>query len=107
MIPDSQTGLWAGPPSSVPPVHAESTRVKVSGKFLTAGNSKLHVCGTTYGPFRPLPDGSEYGTPAQVRRDFAQMAANHINAVRVYTVPPAWLLEEAHAQGLRVMVGLA
>ena len=34
------------------------------------------------------------------------MAANGINAVRTYTVPPRWLLDAALRHGLRVMVGL-
>jgi GT2 family glycosyltransferase len=34
------------------------------------------------------------------------MAANGINAIRTYTVPPVWLLEAAGEHGLRVMVGL-
>lgn len=34
------------------------------------------------------------------------MAANGINAVRTYTVPPLWLLDAACRHGLRVMVGI-
>ena len=34
------------------------------------------------------------------------MAAAGINSVRVYTVPPRWLLDAALRHGLRVMVGL-
>jgi GT2 family glycosyltransferase len=34
------------------------------------------------------------------------MAANGINAIRTYTVPPLWMLDAAQQQGLRVMVGL-
>jgi GT2 family glycosyltransferase len=34
------------------------------------------------------------------------MAANGINAVRTYTVPPVWLLDLARDIGLRIMVGL-
>src|SRR5262249_14890635 len=41
-----------------------------------------------------------------VQRDFALMAANNINTVRTYTVPPLWLLDIALKKGLRVMVGL-
>ncbi|HEX3556461.1 MAG TPA: glycosyltransferase [Thermoanaerobaculia bacterium] len=60
----------------------------------------------TYGTFRPGPDGSESHDPAMVERDFASMSAQGINAVRVYTVPPRWLLDLALHRGLRVMVGL-
>ena len=34
------------------------------------------------------------------------MAANGINTVRTYTVPPRWLLDCAQHHGLYVMVGL-
>ncbi len=34
------------------------------------------------------------------------MAANGINALRTYSVPPRWLLDAAQRHGLRVMVGL-
>ncbi|HEY4564152.1 MAG TPA: glycoside hydrolase family 2 TIM barrel-domain containing protein, partial [Thermoanaerobaculia bacterium] len=76
------------------------------GKFLCAGDEKLFVRGVTYGTFRPGPDGSEFQDPQKVEGDFASMSALGINAVRVYTVPPRWLLDLALRQGLRVMVGL-
>jgi len=41
-----------------------------------------------------------------VERDFVQMAAHGLNAVRVYTAPPRWLLDTAQEHGLRVMVDL-
>jgi GT2 family glycosyltransferase len=81
-------------------------RPRVRGKFLYAGDEKLWVRGVTYGTFRPDGDGGEYGARARVQRDFAQVAAGGFNAVRTYTVPPRWLLDEAAAHGLRVMVGL-
>src|SRR5437870_2539588 len=34
------------------------------------------------------------------------MAANGLNAVRTYTMPPSWLLDIAQRHGLRVMLGL-
>jgi len=81
-------------------------RVKVSGKFLSVNNQPFFLRGVTYGPFRPDENGSEYGTRERVCRDFAQMAKAGINSVRVYTVPPRWLMDEAQLHGLRVMVGL-
>ena len=75
------------------------------GKFLFAGDEKFFVRGVTYGTFRPNAHGGEYDRGA-VERDFAEMAKHHINAVRVYTVPPRWLLDAASRHGLRVMVGL-
>src|SRR5918911_2069033 len=84
----------------------ENLRPHVGGKFLYLGDQKFYVRGVTYGTFRPTRDGIEYHSPDVVERDFAQMAANGLNAVRTYTVPPCWLLDAAQRHGLRVMVGL-
>ena len=78
----------------------------MAGKFLYAGDEKLWIKGVTYGTFRQDAAGGDYPDAARVRTDFAAMAASGINAVRLYTVPPRWLLDEAHCKGLRVMVGL-
>lgn len=58
------------------------------------GDQKLYLRGVTYGPIHPREDGSEFRTPNVVARDFSMMAAG-VNAVRVYTVPPGWLLDQA------------
>jgi O-antigen biosynthesis protein len=76
------------------------------GKFLFVGDRKLYVCGVTYGTFRPDANGDEFPPPDTVARDFQLMRANGVNALRTYTVPPRWLLDEADRHGLRVMVGL-
>lgn len=89
-----------------PRAGATLIRPVVKGKFLFTNGEKLHIRGVTYGPFRAQADGSEYHTREQVQRDFAQMAACGLNTVRVYTVPPRWLLDVAGEARLRVMVGL-
>jgi O-antigen biosynthesis protein len=81
-------------------------RPRVGGKFLWAGAEKLYVQGVTYGTFTPDGEGNAFHDRDRVDRDFAQIASNGINAVRVYTVPPRWLLDTAHRYGLRVMIGL-
>ena len=81
-------------------------RPHAAGKFLYTGDQKFYPRGVTYGPFRPDEAGCEYHTPSAVNRDFALMAENGINAVRTYTIPPQWLLDEACRHGLRVMVGI-
>jgi glycosyltransferase involved in cell wall biosynthesis len=81
-------------------------RAEVRGKFLFIGEKKFYVRGVTYGTFRPEPDGCDYHHPERVDHDFALMAANGLNSVRTYTVPPLWLLDLARKNGLRVMVGL-
>jgi len=83
-----------------------AARPRARGKFLFVGNEKLYVRGVTYGTFRPRADGTEVPEPAVVERDFALMAANGINAIRTYSVPPRWLLDAAQRHNLRVMVGL-
>src|SRR6266487_516771 len=81
-------------------------RPRTRGKFIFIGDQKFYVRGVTYGTFRPREDGGEYPGPEIVEQDFALMAANGLNAVRTYTVPPRWLLDAAQRHGLRVMVGL-
>jgi len=75
------------------------------GKFLWRGGAKLYLRGVTYGPFRPN-NGSDYRTPELVARDFSMMSAVGVNTVRVYTVPPRWLLDLAEQHGLLVLGGL-
>ena len=87
------------------PVAADN-RPRVQGKFIFAGGEKLYVRGVTYGTFRPNEQGEEFPEPEVVERDFARMSANGVNAVRTYTPPPHWLLDEAQEHGLRIMAGL-
>jgi len=83
-------------------------RPHVRGKFLFVGDEKFYVRGVTYGAFEPDAEGREYGDLGKIERDFAQMAANGINAVRIpHTTPPRALLDIAARHGLRVMVGLS
>jgi len=83
-------------------------RPHVRGKFIFAGDGKFYVRGVTYGAFQPDASGHEYHDPNVMERDFAQMAANGINTVRIpHTMPPRSLLDAARRHGLRVMVGLS
>lgn len=81
-------------------------RPRVHGKFLFVGDEKFYVRGVTYGTFKAGLEGEESYDKEVVERDFELMAANGINSIRTYTVPPLWLLDAAHRRGLRVMVGL-
>ena len=94
----------ASAPSGVPAL----TRPCVRGKFLFAGDAKFYVRGVSYGAFRPDARGHEYHDLDMIERDFAQMAANGINTVRIpHTMPPRLLLDAAGRHGLRVIVGLS
>jgi GT2 family glycosyltransferase len=81
-------------------------RPSVSGKFLSIRDEKFSIRGSTYGPFPPDSFGCHYPDQRVVELDFGQIAANGMNAVRVYERPPCWLLDIARENGLRVMVGL-
>jgi GT2 family glycosyltransferase len=81
-------------------------RPEVHGKFFRVGGEKLYLCGVTYGPFAPGPDGEPYDR-GKTHEDFARMSEAGVNAVRLYTPPPEWLLDAATDHDLYVMAGLA
>src|SRR5439155_18455834 len=84
-----------------------SGRIRVHGKFFFAGEHKHFIKGVTYGPFAPGSHGAQFPEPAMVDTDFALMAEAGVNTVRVFTVPPIWLLDAAHRAGLKLLVGLS
>jgi GT2 family glycosyltransferase len=79
-------------------------RPRVEGRFLYVGEDKLWVRGVTYGTFLPAEAGGDGYDPTVVDEDFARMEATGINALRVYEVPPGWLLDAAQKHGLWVSV---
>ena len=84
-----------------------SGRARVDGKFLHWGSARSRVCGVTYGPFAPGPDGRPFPPPGAVRDDFERMEAVGINAIRTYHVPPEWLFEQALERGIRILIDTA
>jgi glycosyltransferase involved in cell wall biosynthesis len=80
--------------------------IRVHGKFFFAGARKHFVKGVTYGPFAPDEEGAQFPPRAVVATDFALMAEAGVNTLRVFTVPPLWLLDAAHRAGLKLLVGL-
>jgi O-antigen biosynthesis protein len=90
-----------------PPPIRGNARPTVKGKFIWAGDEKLYIRGVTYGTFRPDASGNQYHRVELIEQDFARMAANGINAVRVYNTPPRFLLDLAERHGLRLIVDLA
>src|SRR5438105_12489638 len=83
------------------------TRPLARGKFIWVGDEKLYIRGVTYGTFRPDATGNQYHDLDRIDSDFAGMAANGMNSVRVYNTPPRSLLDLAHRHQLRVIVDLA
>src|SRR5579884_3350784 len=87
-------------------VPAPPSPIRVHGKFFFAGERKHFVKGVTYGPFAPDEEGMQFPSRAVVAADFARMAQAGVNTVRIFTVPPLWLLDAAHRAGLKLLVGL-
>lgn len=80
--------------------------VRVQGKFFFVGEQKHFIKGITYGPFPEGSHGDQFPELAVAEADFAAMAEAGINTVRVFTVPPIWLLDAAERVGLKLLVGL-
>src|SRR5262245_29462535 len=85
----------------------EMQRPRVHGKFLFVADKHFWIRGVTYGTFRPDPAGPQFPPRDVVERDFRAIAAAGLNAVRVYTAPPRWLMDTVAVCGLRVMIGLS
>src|SRR5437667_132830 len=116
IAPDSSTTDVLIAPAITPDITGASlptgvptlVRPRARGKFIFTGDEKFYVRGVTYGAFHPDASGREYHDLDVIERDFAQMAANGINTVRIpHTTAPRSLLDAAQRHGLRVMVGLS
>ena len=79
-------------------------RVVVDGKFFRLGEKKFFVKGVAYGPFAPNAQGQPFASPEQAALDLAQICELGANVIRVYDVPPRWLLDLAQARDLKVFV---
>ena len=80
--------------------------MQIQGKFFFDGDQKFYLKGVTYGTFAPQPDGSLFPSRDIVAKDFSLMQQYGFNCVRVYTVPPLYLLDLALEYNLKVMAGL-
>ena len=84
----------------------DRSAIRVQGKFFFAGQAKFFVKGVTYGPFGVGSHGAQFPEPDVARHDFRLMAELGANTVRVFTVPPVWLLDLAGEAGLKVLAGI-
>ncbi len=83
-----------------------SLRVSVDGKFFRFGERKFYVKGITYGPFAPDADGCTFASKEQTRTDFQLLGELGANLIRVYYVPPRWLLDLADEFGIKVLIDI-
>jgi len=85
----------------------DKQRVVVDGKFFRLGGAKFFLKGLTYGPFPPNAAGEFFPEQAQAEADLRQIVALGANTLRVYHLPPAWLLDLAAREGLKLLVDIA
>jgi glycosyltransferase involved in cell wall biosynthesis len=97
-------------PRPAPAATFGAEEIRIDGKFFRAGSGsnapKHFIRGVTYGPFGPGSHGAQFPEFEVVERDFALMLTAGINTVRVFTVPPVWLLDAAARHGLKMLIGL-
>jgi GT2 family glycosyltransferase len=93
-------------PALPPTANAAESRVIVDGKCFRLDGRKFHVKGVTYGPFAPNARGEMFPEPDQTARDFAQITELGANVLRVYYVPPGWVLDLASEHGLKFLVDI-
>jgi glycosyltransferase involved in cell wall biosynthesis len=94
------------PDHQIPTRLADTGHPQVQAKFLQVDGRRFHIRGVSYGTFADSVPGVPFPPPAVVRRDFAMMRAIGLNTVRLYDVPPAWLLDLAAEHGLWVILGV-
>ena len=85
---------------------ASQLRVTVDGKFFRLGANKFYVKGVTYGPFAPNAEGEHFASTQQTEADFRQIRSLGANVIRIYYLPPKWLLDLAAAHELKVLVDI-
>jgi len=82
----------------------ERSRVAVDGKFFRVGGKKFHPKGVTYGPFEAGADGQPFPPRERLLADMGLLRELGANLVRVYHVPPHWILDVFHEHGIKVLV---
>ena len=80
--------------------------VVVDGKFFRLAEEKFYLKGVTYGPFAPNAEGESFVTRAQTQQDFELIRELGANTLRVYCLPPRWVLDLALDFGLRLLIDI-
>jgi hypothetical protein len=81
-------------------------RIRTDGMFFSEAGRRFWLRGVSYGPFRATRTGEFLPEPAVVEHDLGLVRELGANCLRVYHPPPAWFVEQTHAAGLRLLVGL-
>lgn len=91
---------------TTPSASSSYSQTTVSGKFFRIQGSKFYPKGITYGPFAPNAEGDFYASREQTALDFQLIQNLGANLLRVYHVPPRWLLDMAEAHGLKLLIDI-
>jgi glycosyltransferase involved in cell wall biosynthesis len=83
-----------------------ASRVSVDGKCFRLVEQKFNLRGLSYGPFAPNEQNEMFPGREQTARDFKQVRELGANLLRVYYVPPRWLLDLAGEHGLKLLVDI-
>ena len=81
-------------------------RVRVDGKFFRLGEEKFYLKGVTYGPFLPHEGDDYFASLERTAEDFWLIREMGANLVRIYHVPPKWLLDLAAEHGLKLLIDI-
>jgi GT2 family glycosyltransferase len=81
-------------------------RVRIDGKFFRLGNTKFYVKGITYGPFAPNSREEMFPEEVQAATDLRLIAELGANLLRLYDVPPQWLLDLSSEHGLKLLIDI-
>jgi GT2 family glycosyltransferase len=84
--------------------HVVDGRVLVHGKLFARGGERLRLRGVTYGPFAPNREGQPFPTRRRAGDDLAGLQALGANSIRVYHVPPEWMLDLVDERGLTIFL---
>ena len=80
--------------------------LRIHGLSFVAGTAPIRLAGSTYGTFRPRPDGHRFPPTSVIAGDLDAITSAGLNCIRTYTEPPDDLLACARASGVRVFAGL-
>src|SRR4051812_33409244 len=95
--------------ASNPPMDAlnkSHLRVRIDGRFFRLGEKKFYLKGVCYGPFAPGAKEETFASPEQTAGDFKQIRELGANGLRVYHVPPRWLLDLAAEHELKLLIDI-